>query len=176
MSASASRDAGATHSACVPVAACGLDVPLLDEHAPPAVTTTAPTSPSKAGRPIIAAKDTACYDASRAMPDEPRRPSFASDFPRVPELDALVEAFARGDYARVRADAPKLASSAPDAAVCDAARTLLERTRPDRLAVALIAFTAVLLVALSAYWVVHGKAPPGGGTTAPTRPPVEHVK
>jgi len=106
------------------------------------------------------------------MARESRRPSFASDFPRVPELDALVDAFERGDYARVRAEGPKLASSAEDAAVRAAASTLVDRTRPDRLAVGLVALTGVLLVALSAYWIVHGKAPP---ESAPTRPTVERV-
>jgi hypothetical protein len=110
------------------------------------------------------------------MPRESRRPSFTRDFPRVAELDALVEAFEQGDYARVRAEGPKLASSTEDAAVRDAARTLVDRTRPDRLAVALVALTGVLLVALSAYWIVQGKAPPGGGSTPPTKPSVERVK
>ncbi len=108
------------------------------------------------------------------MSQQPRRPSFASDFPRVPELDVLVDAFEHGDFARVRAEGPKLAGSAADAAVRDAARTLVDRTRPDRLAVLLVALTGVLLVALSAYWIAHGKAPPGGG--APAKPPVERVK
>jgi hypothetical protein len=107
------------------------------------------------------------------MARESRRPSFASDFPRVPELDALVDAFERGDYARVRAAGPKLASSAEDAGVRDAARTLVDRTRPDRLAVALVALTGVLLVVLSAYWIAHGKAP---HESTPSSPPVERVK
>jgi hypothetical protein len=107
------------------------------------------------------------------MPRESRRPSFASDFPRVQELDALVDAFERGDYARVRAEGPKLASSAEDAAVRAAAATLVDRTRPDRLAVALIALTGVLLVTLSLYWILHGKAPP---ESAPQpKPTVERV-
>jgi hypothetical protein len=106
------------------------------------------------------------------MARESRRPSFASDFPRVPELDALVEAFERGDYARVRAEAPKLASSTEDAAVRDAARTLVDRTRPDRLAVGLVGLTGVLLVVLSAYWIFHGKAPEG---STPPRPTIERV-
>jgi hypothetical protein len=108
------------------------------------------------------------------MSQQPRRPSFASDFPRIPELDALVDAFERGDYARVRAEALKLAASAEDAAVRSAAETLVDRTRPDRLAVGFVALTGVLLVALSVYWVFHGKAPPGGGAT--TKPSVEHVR
>lgn len=108
------------------------------------------------------------------MSQQPRRPSFASDFPRMPELDALVDAFAQGDYARVRADGPRLADASADAAVREAARLLVDRTRPDRLAVGLVALTGVLLVVLSAYWIVHGKAPPGGGP--PAKPPVERVK
>lgn len=108
------------------------------------------------------------------MSEQPRRPSFASDFPRTPELDALVDAFERGDYARVRAEGPKLASSTDDAAVRNAAMTLVDRTRPDRLAVGLVALTGVLLVALSVYWIVNGRAPPGGG--APAKPPIERVK
>lgn len=108
------------------------------------------------------------------MPEEPRRPSFAKDFPRVPELDALVEAFSRGNYAAVRAGGPKLAASADDPAVRDAARTLLERTRPDRLAVGLVALTGALLVAIAGYWILHGKAPPGA--SVPPRPPIERVK
>jgi hypothetical protein len=107
------------------------------------------------------------------MARESRRPSFASDFPRVPELDALVDAFERGDYARVRAEGPKIASSSEDAAVRAAAATLVDRTRPDRLAVGLVALTGVLLLALSAYWIIHGKAP---HESAPPSPPIERVK
>jgi hypothetical protein len=109
------------------------------------------------------------------MPRESRRPSFTADFPRVPELDALVDAFEQGNYARVRAEAPKLAGSSEDASVREAAKTLVDRTRPDRLAVALIALTGLLLVVLSAYWIVQGKAPPGGGPPS-SKPAVEHVK
>lgn len=107
------------------------------------------------------------------MSQQPRRPSFASDFPRIPELDALVDAFERGDYARVRAEAPRLAASTEDAGVRSAAEMLVDRTRPDRLAVALVALTGVLLVALSTYWIIHGKAPPG---STPGKPAVEHVR
>ena len=107
------------------------------------------------------------------MARESRRPSFASDFPRVPELDALVEAFEQGNYARVRAEGAKLASATESAEVRAAATTLVDRTRPDRLAVALVALTGVLLVILSAYWIVEGKAP---HESSPSKPPVERVK
>jgi hypothetical protein len=97
---------------------------------------------------------------------EPRVPSFARDFPRAPELDALVEAFAQGNYARVREDGPRLAQATTDDAVRRAARRLVERTRPDPLAVTLIAFTAALLVALGGFWMVYGKPPPAGPAPA----------
>jgi hypothetical protein len=103
--------------------------------------------------------------------DERRIPAFATEFPRNIELDALVDAFARGDYAHVRAEGLRLAGSADDAAVRDAARTLVDRTKPDRLAVGLLVVTGVLLAVMTGYWVVNGKAPPG---SAPPRPGVEH--
>jgi hypothetical protein len=86
-----------------------------------------------------------------------RRPRFASDFPRAPELDALVDAFARGDYARVRTEGSKLAESAQNEDVRLAARTLVACTAPDPLAVWLLVLAGVLLAVLSAYWTVHGK-------------------
>ena len=91
--------------------------------------------------------------------DPSRIPSFARAFPRSPDLDALVEAFARGDYAAVRARAPSLERSSNDPAIQQAARTLVERTRPEPLAVTLLAIAAALLVVLAAWAVRHGKAP-----------------
>jgi hypothetical protein len=97
----------------------------------------------------------------RAMA-ETRIPSFARDFPHAPELDALVDAFARGNYAEVRARAPGLAAGADDDRVREAARSLVEHTRPDPLAVAILALTAALLLALGGFWMVYGKAPTPG--------------
>jgi hypothetical protein len=88
-----------------------------------------------------------------------RRPLFANDFPRVPELDAIVGAFSRGDYARVRKDAEDLAESAQSESVRQAARTLVSRTAPDPLAVWLLVLSAAFVVTVSAYWIVHGKSP-----------------
>jgi hypothetical protein len=88
-----------------------------------------------------------------------RRPSFARAFPRSPELDALVLAFARGDYASVRSRAPDLARSSDDPGIQQAARTLVDRTHADPLAVALLAIAALLLAVLTAWAVTHGKAP-----------------
>jgi hypothetical protein len=91
--------------------------------------------------------------------DPSRIPSFARAFPRSAELDPLVEAFARGDYAAVRAGAPNLERSSSDPAIREAARMLVERTKPEPLAVTLLAIAAVLLVVLALWAVAHGKAP-----------------
>jgi hypothetical protein len=80
----------------------------------------------------------------------PRIPRFAREFPHAHELDALVDAFARGDYARVRADAPALASH-DDPAVRDAARTLVDRTKPDPLVLILLGIAATLFVVIAAW-------------------------
>lgn len=101
---------------------------------------------------------------------ERRVPSFARDFPASPELDALVDTFARGDYASVRANAPKLAASTQDEAVRRAAQTLVLRTRPDPGALTLVVLTAILLAAMTGYWVANAHAPPGA---APPKPTVE---
>ncbi len=90
----------------------------------------------------------------------PRRiPSFARGFPHSAELDELVQAFARGDYAAVRARAPALEQSSDDPGIREAARTLAQRTRPDPLAVALLAIAALLLCVLAVWAIAHGKAP-----------------
>jgi hypothetical protein len=106
------------------------------------------------------------FVATSASPTPLRRPSFARSFPPHPALDALVAAFARGDYAEVRAHAPRLIESAETPEVRQGARTLLERTKPDPLAVRLLWLAAALLVTLAAYWIANGKAP------APA-PPIE---
>ena len=104
------------------------------------------------------------------------RPDFARDFPREPAVDALVDAFARGDYARVRVDAARLMTSAESKAVRDAGRTLFARTRPDPLAVTLLAMTGALLALLAMYWVVHAKPPPGTIRSTPPSAPVERLR
>ena len=95
-----------------------------------------------------------------ATPPDPRPPpAFARGFPHDDALDALVAAFERGDYARVRAEAPRLSASSASEDVRAAARILVDRTRADPLAIALVAVTAVLLVVLTTYWSIHGRAP-----------------
>jgi hypothetical protein len=92
-----------------------------------------------------------------------RRPSFSRDFPRTPALDALVDAFVRGDYALVRAEGAKLAASGEDEEVRRAARALVARTTADPLALWLLVIAGVLLVIVSAYWILreHASAPQG---------------
>jgi hypothetical protein len=70
-----------------------------------------------------------------------------------------VEAFERGDYARVRTDGPALALKSADERIRDAARVLVDRTKPDTLAVGLLALAAAFVAILSVWWVVHGHAP-----------------
>jgi hypothetical protein len=93
-------------------------------------------------------------------------PPFARDFPHDAELDALVAAFSRGDYGRVRAEGAALARETKDEAIGRAAQELVDRTRPDPLAVALLGLAALLLVILTAWAIAHGKAPPGGANPA----------
>lgn len=101
-------------------------------------------------------------------------PAFAKKFPADPELDALVVAFTNGDYAEVRARAPKLAASTTDADVREAAKTLEARTRPDEAAKLLFLFAAALLAFLTVWWVMHdGPMDHGAPTPAPK---VETVK
>jgi hypothetical protein len=97
-------------------------------------------------------------------PAPPPVTPFARDFPRDPGLDALVVAFSRGDYGRVRTEAAALARETKDDAVRRAAEELVDRTRPDPLAVALLGLAAILLAILTAWAIAHGRAPPRGAT------------
>lgn len=110
-----------------------------------------------------------------AMPKE-GRPSFAAGFPDDPALDALVRAFAEGDFARIRVEAPKLAESSDDPAVKSAARELRARIEPDRLALVLMGFAGALLVALSAWWVAHGRAPITPAPSGPAGTPAATIE
>jgi len=111
------------------------------------------------------------YDVARASNGFPR---FAKDFPRDPELDRLVVAYARGDYRTVRDGAPALAKKTEDDAVKRAAELLRARIEPDPAARVLFALAAALLAFLAIWWITHDglekDAPP-----AP-KPKVEFVK
>jgi hypothetical protein len=88
------------------------------------------------------------------------RPAFAAGFPRVPAVEALLEAFQRGDYGYVRAEAARLANTSDDEAVRKAASELRARTGADPLAVGLLVLAAALLLAISSWWIVHGHTAP----------------
>lgn len=102
-------------------------------------------------------------EPSSGEPSKPQAswgfPRFARDFPRHDELDALVAAYAAGDYRTVRERAPRLAETAEDEDVRRAARILRERIEPDPTARLLFLIAALLLVFLSAYWVMHDGPP-----------------
>jgi len=72
-------------------------------------------------------------------------PAFARRYPQNEELAALVAAFVRGDFARVRREAPALAETSEDAAVREAALDLRQRIDPSRFSLYLLALGAALL-------------------------------
>jgi hypothetical protein len=96
---------------------------------------------------------------AKAPVERDDRPPFARGFPADPELDRLLEAFERGDYAAIRDGAPKLEKDAAAEDVRRAAGELLRRTRPDPLAVMLLLGAIGLLVFLSIWTWSHGHAP-----------------
>jgi hypothetical protein len=89
--------------------------------------------------------------------DGRERPAFVLSFPSDPELDALVRAFEGGNFALVREQAPKLAASAADPAVRNAALELRRRIDPDPTVVRLLllSFALLVFVAIWAYAKQH---------------------
>jgi hypothetical protein len=110
------------------------------------------------------------YDEARESWGFPR---FAADFPRHEELDALVVAFARGDYATVRERAPELAKRADDEAVRRAAERLAHALTPDPGAKILFGLAAALLVFLTVWWLGHDR--PAATIAAPPPPPAVEI-
>jgi hypothetical protein len=113
-------------------------------------------------------------DGREAAKKEWGFPRFAKDFPPDAELDALVVAFTKGDYATVREGAPKLAARTEDEAVKRAAETLRARIEPDPGSRILFAFAAALLVFLTIWWVTHD-GPPEGVAPAKPQPTIERI-
>lgn len=83
------------------------------------------------------------------------RPRFVLSFPSDPELDRLVAAFERGDFAAVRAGALPLAERAEDERVRDAALELRRRIDPDPLIRYLLLASVILLVVLVLHAYAH---------------------
>lgn len=86
---------------------------------------------------------------SKLDADGRERPAFLLQFPSDPQLDELVAAFERGDFATIRQRAPQLASSTSDPAVRNAALELQRRIAPDPNVVLLLALAVALLVFLT---------------------------
>lgn len=103
-------------------------------------------------------------------------PRFARDFPHDEELARLVAAFAAGDYATVRTDAPALAASTKSDDVKRAAELLRARIEPDPSARVFFGLTAALMVFLMLWWASHDG--PRHHAPAPVKvpPAVEFVK
>ncbi len=80
------------------------------------------------------------------------RPAFLLEFPPDAELELLIAAFEAGNFAHVRREAPKLAASAADPAVRNAALELKSRTEPDPLLMLMLILCIALFVFL-AIWV-----------------------
>lgn len=106
-------------------------------------------------------------------PAEPARevPAFARSWPADPALDALLSAFERGNYAHVRAEAPKLAERTEDPAVRAAARELRRRIDPDPVASVLLLVAIALLVVLASHYLGHRPDKPAGPTNEKPPPP-----
>ncbi|MRG94782.1 hypothetical protein [Polyangium spumosum] len=86
-------------------------------------------------------------------------PSFAARFPRDEALDALLAAFERGDYGRVREDGARLVKSTEDPAVRRAAEELLRRIEPDPLAKYMLLAACVLLAFFTVWYFSHRLTP-----------------
>ena len=79
------------------------------------------------------------------------RPRFVLHFPSDPELDELVRAFERGNYAHVRQKAPELAARTEIPEVREAALELRRRLDPDPLLKYLLGLSVALLLFLTIY-------------------------
>ncbi|NUO51528.1 MAG: hypothetical protein HOV80_21950 [Polyangiaceae bacterium] len=90
-------------------------------------------------------------DKKDEEPAEDEAPLFARTYPKTPEVEALLAAFERGNYARVREEAPALASRSSDPEVKRAAEDLLRRIQPDPVSKTLLAVAALLLL-FFVYW------------------------
>ena len=93
-------------------------------------------------------------EGDRAAELDPR-PAFTRNFPRNEALDALVDAFSRGDFRRVREGAPSLAAHDSEPAVQAAARELRRRIDPSPVTLYLVALTFGLLVVLYRHYLTH---------------------
>lgn len=82
-------------------------------------------------------------------------PAFAKDFPRDPELDRVLALFEQGNYAAVRTAAADLIARTKDDEIRAAAKQILDRLKPDPLALYLVGIAAALLVILAGWYWTH---------------------
>jgi hypothetical protein len=82
------------------------------------------------------------------------RPPFAREYPKVPEIDALLARFESGDYAGVREDAKKL-SSHDDDDVRRAAADLVAHTEPDPAMRWLFLGVLAMILAVTGWWIAR---------------------
>lgn len=117
------------------------------------------TTPKKKAKKKRKPRPEPAAESARARPeldaDGRERPRFLLSYPNDPELDRLVAAFERGDYATVRSDAPALAERAEDPEVRDAALELRRRLDPDPLIKYLLLASVVLLLVLVLHAYSH---------------------
>jgi len=87
----------------------------------------------------------------------PGRPRFLARFPEHAGLAKAALAYERGDYREVRALSKALLESEDDVDVRDAASELLRRIEPDRLIVAIVWSSFVLLGLIILWAYGHGR-------------------
>jgi hypothetical protein len=98
-----------------------------------------------------ASPDSAAPSAPSEPARGPKRARFLESLPDDATLRELAEAFEAGNYARVRAEAPKLAKSSEREDVRAAATDLLQRIEPDPLVKYLFVLAVLLLLAITAF-------------------------
>jgi hypothetical protein len=87
----------------------------------------------------------------------PARPRFLARFPEHPELSRAASAYERGNYAEVRVLCRQLLAREEDAEVRESATELLRRIEPDRLIVAILWGSFILLGLIILWAYGHGR-------------------
>ena len=102
-----------------------------------------------------------------------RCPPFAGSYPQDPQLDTLLAAFDRGDYAAVREGSETLAATTTDPRVKAAALDLRRRIDPDLVSAALLLAGLALALFIGGHFLFSSDEhhdPPAPPTTATARP------
>ncbi len=103
-------------------------------------------NPTTADQAEASPQDTRLLDA-----DGRERPRFLLNFPKDPALDDLVDAYERGNFKYVRANATQLILETKDPEVKRAAEQLRKRIDPDPLVVTMLAI-AIGLFSFLVVW------------------------